>query len=236
MPPVKVLGIDEAGRGCVLGDLVIAGFAVHAPDEGALRIAGAGDSKAMAASKRERARERLCEMGDVEVRRIDAPTIDGGNLNALEEHAILSIIEATTPDLVQLDALGHPNTLGRLRARILGALRPGLRPEIVIEPRADATYACVGAASIFAKTLRDEVLDGWREEFGDFGSGYPSDPKTKAWLEAWARTGRQWPHFVRCRWATIEAFAQPALLPISEPAPKKTGRRAGPEARGPGPR
>lgn len=226
MLPVKVLGIDEAGRGCVLGDLVIAGFAAHAPDEAALRGAGAGDSKAMAASKRERARAQLGDLGDVEIRRIDALTIDGGNLNALEEHAILSIIEATTPDLVQLDALGHPNTLGRLRERLLRALRPGLRPEIVIEPRADSTYACVGAASIFAKTLRDEVLDGWREEFGDFGSGYPSDPKTKAWLEAWSRSGRPWPHFVRCRWATIEAFAQQTLLPTPEPEPKKARRRA----------
>jgi ribonuclease HII len=223
---VKVLGIDEAGRGCVLGDLVIAGFVTRAPDEGALRAAGAGDSKAMAASKRERARVQLGDMGDVEIRRIDAVTIDGGNLNALEEQAILSIIEATEPDLVQLDALGHPNTLGRLRQRLLSSLRPGLRPEMVIEPRADSTYACVGAASIFAKTLRDEVLDGWRDEFGDFGSGYPSDPKTKGWLAAWARTGRAWPHFVRCRWATIEALAQPTLLPVPEPEPKKARRRS----------
>lgn len=209
---MKVLGIDEAGRGCVLGDLVIAGFVADDPDEAALRGAGAADSKAVPAGRRPSCCAQLAALGAVEIRRIDPPTIDGGNLNTLEEAAIVDIIRATEPDLVLVDALGHPSTLGRVRQRLLAALPRKLQPQITIEPKADASYAMVGAASLFAKTTRDDALDAWRRSFGDLGSGYPSDPKTRAWLSAWASTGRPWPAFVRSRWATVETLAQQVLF------------------------
>ena len=210
--PVRVLGIDEAGRGCVLGDLVVAGFAADDLDESALRSAGAADSKSVPAAKRQAARESLALLGRVEVRRVSARQIDGGNLNTLEEAAIVDLIVEVRPDVVRLDALGHPNTLGALAIRLKKALPRRLRPAFTIEPKADVTFAEVGAASIFAKTLRDEILDGWRAEFGDFGSGYPSDPKTREWLADWARSGKDWPEFVRRRWATIEELAQRSLF------------------------
>lgn len=223
---MKVLGIDEAGRGCVLGDLVIAGYAVDDPDEGSLRAAGAADSKSVPIARRRAACTQLASLGAVEIRRVDARAIDAGNLNALEEQAILSMICAVRPDRVELDALGHPNTLSRLEARLLASLPPDVQPRFTIEPKADATYAAVGAASIFAKTTRDEVLDGWRDEYGDFGSGYPSDPKTRAWLVEWARSGRAWPTFVRSRWATIEILAQQALFADPPPPPSPASRAA----------
>lgn len=222
---VKVLGIDEAGRGCVLGDLVIAGFLVHDPDENTLRGAGAADSKAVPAGRRAGCCAELGAFGHVEIRRIDPPTIDRGNLNALEESAIIEIIRACEPDVVLLDALGHPNTLGRVRQRLLAGLAADQQPEITIEPKADVSYAVVGAASLFAKTTRDGVLDEWRTTFGDFGSGYPSDPKTRAWLLAWAQTGRPWPTFVRSRWATVETLAQQTLFPSPTTLPKPSPRR-----------
>jgi ribonuclease HII len=212
MRAVRVLGIDEAGRGCVLGDLVVAGFAADDRDEAELRSAGAADSKSVPAAKRQTAREQLALLGRIEVRRVTARQIDAANLNALEEAAIVELIREVHPDVVRLDALGHPNTLPALAKRLKKALPRGLRPEFTIEPKADATYAEVGAASIFAKTLRDEILDGWRSEYGDFGSGYPSDPKTRGWLAQWARTGKAWPEFVRQRWATIEELAQRTLF------------------------
>jgi ribonuclease H2 subunit A len=59
--------------------------------------------------------------------------------------------------------------------------------EIVVESKADSTYPVVSAASICAKVTRDKVLAEWnfleKREFSNvFGCGYPSDPKTKAWL------------------------------------------------------
>lgn len=209
---MRVLGIDEAGRGCVLGDLVIAGFAADDPDDGKLRAAGAADSKTVAQPKRVAARGQLAALGRVEVRRVSARQIDGTNLNALEETAIVELIVVFRPDRVQLDALGHPRTLPALQRRLQARLPPDLQPEWTIEPKADANWPVVGAASIFAKTLRDEVLDGWRDEFGDFGSGYPNDPKTKVWLASWSASGRAWPEFVRTRWSTISDLGQKTLF------------------------
>ena len=209
---MRVLGIDEAGRGCVFGDLVIAGFLVENPDESVLKDAGAGDSKGMSAKRRLEARERLRSLGSIEIRRVTPPQIDCANLNALEEAAILDLVRCCRPDVVFLDALGHPSTLPRLQARLCAALPEELCPEWTIEPKADATYAVVGAASIFAKTVRDEALVELMEAFGELGSGYPGDPRTKSWLQAWAETGAPWPSFVRTRWATVTALSQPALL------------------------
>lgn len=219
---MRVLGIDEAGRGCVLGDLVVCGFLVHAPDDAApgelaphdlaLRAAGADDSKAMTPARRLEVREALRPLGTADVRRISAQRIDGGNLNTLEEEVVVDLVRRWRPDRVVLDALGHPATLPALRARLQAALGPGLHPEWVIEPKADANHAVVGAASVYAKTERDALLDRVRAEYGDVGSGYPSDPQTKRWLEAWARSGRPWPPFVRTRWQTVAALAQPSLL------------------------
>lgn len=208
---MRVLGIDEAGRGCVLGDLVIAGFFVEDPDEPTLRAAGAGDSKAMSASRREAARSALARVGTPDVRCVSARAIDAGNLNALEEDAIVDLVRAHRPDRVILDALGHPSSLPALAGRLTDRLGP-LAPTWTIEPKADVTYAVVGAASVFAKTTRDERLDETRRTFGDFGSGYPSDPKTRAWLVAWARTRAPWPEFVRTRWQTVSDLAQQALV------------------------
>lgn len=209
---MRLLGIDEAGRGCVIGDLVVAAFAVDDPDDGALRAAGAADSKAISHKRRLVARERLTALGEVGVRRVTPSQIDDGNLNTLEEDAIVELIVELRPDHVRLDALGHPATLPALQRRLQARLPSHLRPEWTIEPKADATFAVVGAASIFAKTLRDEALEAIRDGFGDLGSGYPSDPKTRAWLRGWADSGRPWPPFVRTRWSTISALSQQPLL------------------------
>jgi ribonuclease HII len=209
---MRVLGIDEAGRGCVLGDLVVGAFLLEGDDDDPLRDAGAGDSKAIPAARRLDVRTRLCALGEWTVRHVTARQIDGANLNGLEEAVIVELVKHYRPDVVRVDALGHPATLPALQRRLQAQLPRRLRPTWTIEPRADATWPVVGAASIFAKTTRDEALDGWRTAFGDFGSGYPSDPKTKAWLAAWAGTGAPWPEFVRTRWATISDLAQLSLL------------------------
>ena len=70
-------------------------------------------------------------------------------------------------------------------------------------PKADAHFVVVGAASIVAKTMRDDRLLTQQETWGAFGSGYPSDPKTRAWLNTLAAEGTPWPSFVRTRWGTV---------------------------------
>jgi ribonuclease HII len=201
----------------VIGDLVVAGFVTETDDEQALRTAGAADSKTLAPLKRDEARRLLCALGRVKLRRIAAPSIDEGNLNTLEEDAIVALVCAFRPDVVRLDALGNPAMLPGLRRRLQARLPRKLQPEWTIEPKADATFAIVGAASIFAKTHRDAALETIRRRWGDLGSGYPSDPKTRAWLRRWSDSGAPWPSFVRTRWATVRDLAQGSLFGAAPP-------------------
>lgn len=225
---MRVLGIDEAGRGCVLGPLFVAGYVADGVSEQVLRDAGAADSKTLTAERRSLARARLEPIGRPDVRSVAATTIDDGNLNALEEAIIVELVALHRPDVVIVDALGHPRTLPRILERLQSRVPASCADcRWIMEPGADDTHAIVGAASIFAKTTRDAALDELKAEFGDLGSGYPHDPATKTWLRGWAATGRPWPPFVRTRWETIRVLAQEALFapPPAPAAPAKGAKK-----------
>ncbi|MEM6931637.1 MAG: ribonuclease HII, partial [Myxococcota bacterium] len=91
------MGIDEAGRGCVLGDLVIGAFVCDDPDDMVLREAGANDSKALSPARRLAAREALAPHGVAHVRHVTARQIDAENLNRLEESVILELVRLARP-------------------------------------------------------------------------------------------------------------------------------------------
>jgi len=205
---MRILGIDEAGRGCVLGPLCIGAFVVDGVDDATLRLAGADDSKRLSHKRRVEARAKLADLGTPEVILIQPPAIDAGNLNALEETAIVALVRKYAPDRVIVDALGHPRTIPATIER-LNAQAPA---DWLMEPKADGTYPSCGAASIFAKTTRDQIIEDLKAEFGDFGSGYPSDPKTRRWLADWHAAGKAWPSFVRTRWGTIRDLEQESLF------------------------
>lgn len=197
---MKILGIDEAGRGCVLGDLFVGGYCCTQEQLIEIKEAGATDSKKISPKKRVRILESLKKIGTGDVIQITPLQIDNGNINTLEEEAFATLIVRHQPDKVYIDAPAHPKAIPafrrRLCQRILGA---GQKiPELIIEPKADLNYPVVGAASIFAKVLRDHSI----EPLGA-GSGYPSDPKTRAWLKGFFERGEELPACVRTRWGTI---------------------------------
>lgn len=211
---MRVLGLDEAGRGCVLGALIVGAFLWEEEDQAPLRAAGADDSKALSASRRVDVKERLAGMGTGRVYRVPATAIDDGNINQLEEAAFVALVRELAPDRVYLDAPVHPGGIPRLRARLIAAT--GVK-DWIVEPKADSTYPVVGAASIFAKVTRDAELAAIEAECvaagqGPLGSGYPSDPVTRAWLVARMREDRALPAFVRTRWGTIENLRQQGLF------------------------
>ncbi len=204
------LGLDEAGRGCVLGPLIVAGFLAQACDADSLREAGADDSKRLSQKKRVRVRSTLIELGQPILREITPAEIDTGNINELEENAFASIILETNPDHVIIDAPCNPRGIPAFEARLAQRIRQagGNVPDFTIQPKADATFAICGAASIFAKVHRDETIS----RLGEVGSGYPSDPKTRAWLLGFIQRGENFPACVRTRWGTIEALRQQQLF------------------------
>ncbi|MBN2798560.1 MAG: ribonuclease HII [Deltaproteobacteria bacterium] len=206
---MRTLGIDEAGRGCVLGPLFVGAFLYDGGGPEPLWDAGAADSKRLSPARRAAVRSRLEALGTWEVVAIDAERIDTGNLNTLEEEAIAALVARHRPDRVIIDALGPPSALPAALRRLQAA--SGVEAEWLMEPKADANHAPVAAASIFAKTERDAHLEQLRERWGALGSGYPSDPTTRRWLLDLAARGAQWPPFVRTRWDTIAKLSQQAL-------------------------
>lgn len=198
------LGIDEAGRGPVLGPLVVCGCAFSSENLKELSGLGLKDSKALQARERVRlAREvkRLADRWIVESltpAQVDAACA-GGGLNQAETALFIRIIRRVRPAEVYLDALtSRPGRFGR---SVAAALAP-LKPRIVSENKADTKYPAVQAAAILAKVTRDAAVARLRRLFGDIGSGYPGDPRTAAFLRKFAANG-DYPPCVRRSWRTV---------------------------------
>lgn len=182
-----ICGIDEAGRGPAIGPLVIAGVAIHEEQEAQLKALGVRDSKLLTPAQRERLDAAIRQVGRaltyaIEPAEIDAAvTSDETNLNWLEADYAARILNELAPDVAYLDC-PSPNIeafVEYVRQRLT------VKCQVVAEHRADAKYPVVGAASIVAKVLRDAKIAALKAEFGvDFGSGYPADPATQAFLDA----------------------------------------------------
>ena len=142
---MRILGLDEAGRGCVLGPLVVGAFAFDLGDQASLRGAGAADSKVLTPEKRALAKEKLRVLGEGRVAAIPATRIDEANLNELEIAAFIEMVRVFSPDRVYLDAPVNPRGIPALTRRLV---RETGVSDWVVEPKADATWPVVGAASI----------------------------------------------------------------------------------------
>lgn len=207
---MMVLGLDEAGRGSVLGPMAVGAFLVDAAAIDAVVEAGATDSKKLSAKRRAAVRERLAPLGTAEVVLVSAAEIDAGNINTIEERVFIELILRHRPDRLELDAPVHPRGIPKLVDRIRAALVAAgcPLPTFVVEPKADLNHPAVGAASIFAKLARDAAT----EALGPVGSGYPSDPVTRAWIKGFLDRDAPLPPCVRSRWGTIDKLRQQSLF------------------------
>ena len=211
---MRILGLDEAGRGSVLGPMVVGAYLVEAERLDDLAATGVTDSKKLSKKRREALIAPLTELGDARVRRISAAAIDAGNLNDLEEHAFVELIVDARPDRVIIDAPCNPRGIPKFKARLLARLAEplGYEPELVVEPKADLNHTPCGAASIFAKVNRDRDVKAL-----EAGSGYPSDPKTRTWIKNFLIAEAPLPADVRTRWGTLDELraelAQQNLFP-----------------------
>jgi ribonuclease HII len=202
-------GIDEAGRGPVLGPLVVGAVAAAGAAQARLERLPLADSKALTAERRRSLDAEIRAVADVRLAVLDPATVDEatrrGGLNALETAAMAGLLRDLQPARAWVDGLtARPERFGRR----LEALVLPHRVTIVSESKADARYPLVMAASIIAKVARDAAIDRLRAEHGEIGSGYPGDPATIAFLRRCARAGG-WPPCVRTSWATLGRFAPP---------------------------
>ncbi len=111
-----------------------------------------------------------------------------------------SVIRDLHPEEAYVDASDvDEERYGETILRLLPA-----KPRLICEHKADSTYPVVSAASILAKVRRDAIVDAFREEYGDFNSGYPSDERAIQWLEKWYSEHRSWPCIVRQSWEPVK--------------------------------
>ncbi|RDD52508.1 ribonuclease HII [Nanoarchaeota archaeon NZ13-N] len=177
---MRILGIDEAGRGPVIGPLVIAGAMIEEGEMDILRELGVRDSKELSRERREEIFEELMKMEVRTTYHIIPPAIidyyvEKGKLNYLEIKYSCKIIEELRPDRAVIDSFIRNSE--KLKKMIYDRL--SYKPELIVEIKADKKYPIVSAASIVAKVIRDREIEKIKEEVGvDFGSGYPSDERT----------------------------------------------------------
>lgn len=203
-----IAGVDEAGRGPVIGPLVVAGVA-HSSQR-RLRTLGARDSKALSPEQREEVAARLRAEARCEVRVLHAEELNRRmrtrTLNEIEVEAFAEVLRALAPERAYVDACDvDEQRFGRGVAKLL----PQPCFPITARHGADATHAVVGAASIIAKVTRDALVADIGRELGrEVGSGYPHDPVTRGFLERWRQEHDALPPHTRVYWATV-ADARP---------------------------
>jgi ribonuclease HII len=208
-----VLGIDEAGRGSVVGPLVVGGFLVQEHRLAELAPLGVRDSKLLTPAARERVYRRLPEVGrccsiPLSPAQVDA-AVRRNELNLLEARAFADLIRRTRPDLSYVDAC---DPVAARFGRTVSALAGGIGT-VHAQHGADRSLPVVGAASIVAKVRRDRAVARLARSLQiDVGSGYPSDGRTVACVRT-ALSDRPIPApWIRHSWKTAERLKPPARI------------------------
>jgi ribonuclease H2 subunit A len=237
-----VLGIDEAGRGPVLGPMVY-GLAFWNASKEADIPKGFQDSKALSEETRNKLFRELLDHADIgfcmraflpsEISR-NMLRENPYNLNQMSHDAAILLIRKLLVAGVKIEKC-FIDTVGIAShyQRKLETEFPGL--SFVVESKADANYAPCSAASVVAKVIRDRMLEGWKfsesGEFSrDFGSGYPSDPKCKAWMENLHDKVYGYNDFVRFSWRPVKQRMEDQGVAVTFEAdvdPDETMQKAG---------
>ena len=200
-----IAGVDDAGRGSVVGPLVIGGILIKEKDLPKLIRLGVKDSKLLSPNKRETLAveiKRIVE--EYSTIRISPEEIDNvvetgkklHRLNRLEAQTMAKVIKMLKPDIAYVDASDVIEE--RFKQHILECLP--FHVEIVSEHKADRNYPVVSAASIIAKVERDDAIVELAKEYGDFGSGYPSDSRTIIFLQQCLEKWTEYPKDIRKSW------------------------------------
>ncbi|ETA66670.1 MAG: ribonuclease [Methanolobus sp.] len=210
---MKIAGLDEAGKGPVIGPMCIGGVMLDDAKESTLRNLGVADSKKISPKKRVQLAGQIEKYSEkVFVLEVSAEQIDElrtlMSMNDIMVVAFSKVLEQLHPETAYADAADVNEE--RFGFRLLEEYRKN-NPEkadnltIISKHKADASYPIVSAASIVAKVRRDQLIEDLKAEHDvDFGSGYPSDPKTKKFLAEWYGENGELPDFVRHSWKTVE--------------------------------
>jgi len=216
-----VAGVDEAGRGSVIGPLVVSGISASTSAIEELARMGVKDSKQLSPAQRSKLYPqilKLCKNVSTEVLApsdIDKyvePKIRLKGLNYLEALSIAKILSSLDAEVSYVDSCDvNPKRFAKIISDIMKK-----KQRLVVSHHADEIYTSVSAASIVAKVTRDRHVQKIGRKYGDIGSGYPSDPQTIEFLQKWVKRELSVPPFARRSWKTwlritpkIEDFTLP---------------------------
>ena len=199
-----IAGIDEAGKGPVLGPMCVAGLLLDEKKLPALTRLGVKDSKLLTPKKREALEVEIKKLADkYYILEVSPKQIDElrkmMTMNEIMVACYVKVLEELKPDQAFVDAAD-------VKAERFGEKikkKYSRKIEMISEHRADEKYPIVSAASILAKIQRDALVRKIEKSIGiEIGSGYPADPKTLRFLEKWTREHGKLPKFARSSWET----------------------------------
>ncbi|MHA2119247.1 MAG: ribonuclease HII [Candidatus Thorarchaeota archaeon] len=209
-----IAGVDEAGRGPMIGPMVICGVLLNPEVIPKLEEIGTKDSKTLSPSRRLFLSKKIRSLAvKIEIRSVSAADIDRlrkrTTLNEIEVTEFVSVVKSLKPQEVYLDAADvNAERFGDKIGELSGLAAKGA--VIVSEHKADSKYPIVSAASILAKVERDRIIDEMHREYGDFGSGYPSDPKTIEFVSSLVKDRQKLPPIIRKSWESVRKIRESA--------------------------
>ena len=200
---VQVCGIDDAGRGPMLGPLVIAGVSLEKKNIKKLSALGVKDSKKLTPKTREYLYKKIIKIVDnyyiakISPRSIDA-SVKKHCLNGLEAKYMAKVVSKLNPDVSYVDSCDvNPTRFGKEISNLSD------NHKIKSYHRADSRFVVVSAASILAKVTRDRAIMKLRKDH-NLGSGYPSDSVTVKFVTKFYKKNHQMPSFVRKSWKPVQ--------------------------------
>ena len=200
---MKICGVDDAGRGSMIGPMVIAGISIEKKNIPKLRKLGVRDSKKLSPKKRELLYKEIINIvDDYHVIRIPPKTIDKyvfeHNLNHLEAKKMAAVITHLKSEISYVDSCDvNATRFGREISDLSN------KSKVRSYHYADSRFVVVSAASIIAKVSRDRSIARLNKNY-EFGSGYPSDKKSVNFVKKLVSTKKPLPSSVRKSWKPVQ--------------------------------
>ena len=207
---MQVCGVDEAGRGSMLGPLVVAGISINKSKVNLLKKQGVRDSKKLSPKAREHLYKKIIQIVDdhyivkISPRIIDK-SVSNHSLNHLEAKYMAKVISKLSPSTAFVDSCDvNSKRFGKEISKLTS------NTKIRSYHHADSKFITVSAASILAKVSRDRAITRLSKKH-DIGSGYPSDPKTKVFVKKSIRRNQNLT-FLRKSWKPVKILMEKRKL------------------------
>jgi ribonuclease HII len=203
-----ICGIDEAGRGALIGPMVIAGVKISKRDEKKLVRIGVKDSKKLSPRRRKKLAKEIEEIAkDIVILRVQPCKIDsyrakGINLDKIEAMKMAQIISMLKGDKIFVDSLEQNSKKFK---NLIESFLQNKSLNLIVENYLDESVPVVSAASIIAKVERDREIEKIKRKEGfDFGVGYSHDIRTIEFVKKLIKERKELPSYIRKSWITTK--------------------------------